>query len=126
MQLMTIAALEQNVRIHSVLHHIGRTPLARNYSVVAQVPPEIVGEILRPAIKLPFAEHVEAVLIHYENPARSIAICRSERADIDSFRPAVYGVRRAVACPHRQRLGFDDLDDLRPPWIGLGVDDVNP
>src|SRR5437667_3095151 len=56
MQLVTIAAGQQNVRIHTVLHHVWSAPLARNQCVEAKVPPEIVSQCLRSAVDLPLAE----------------------------------------------------------------------
>src|SRR6266516_4690318 len=112
MQFVAVAALQQNVRNDAVLHHVRSAPLAGNYSVVSQVPPEIVSEILRPTIQLPLAKHDEAVLIHHKNSARSIAVWRSERAGIDSLGPAVYGMWRSVPRARRQCLRLDNLDNL--------------
>src|SRR6059058_1503224 len=47
-----------------VLKRIWRAPLAGDHCVVAEMPPYIVTELLRPAIDLPAAERLETLLIH--------------------------------------------------------------
>jgi len=44
----------------AVLDHVGRAPLARDGGVVAEVPPEVVRQLLRAAVELPrpFTEKV--------------------------------------------------------------------
>ena len=53
----------------------------------------IVGQELRAAIQLPFAKHIEAVVIHHEDAAGTVAGSVPERAGVDSFRTAVNGMR---------------------------------
>src|SRR5436190_921418 len=60
MQLMAVAACQQNLRVQAVLDHVGRAPLAGDHGVAAQVPPEVVGQLLWPAILLPRALDLEA------------------------------------------------------------------
>src|SRR5439155_22400169 len=73
MQLMPIAAGQQNLRIHSVLHHVRSAPLARDQRVEAEVPPEVVGECLGSAVDFPLAENIETVRIHHEQTAWAVA-----------------------------------------------------
>src|SRR5260370_11379208 len=95
-------------------------------TVVAEVPPEVVGEILRPAVELPAAADLEGVVVDDEDAARPIAGYRAERADVDPIRSAMAGVWAAVARAVRDFLRFDRLDDARRARIRLGVDDVDP
>src|SRR5262249_52138189 len=59
MELVTIFAVEQQIRHQAVLDHVGCSPFTRHHGVIPQVPGEIVSEVLRSAIHLPLAEHVE-------------------------------------------------------------------
>ena len=68
-QLMTVAALEEDLGIDAVLDHLGRAPLAADHGVVTEVPPEVIGEILRATVELPAAADLEGVVIHDEDPA---------------------------------------------------------
>src|ERR1051325_2765753 len=49
---------------------VGRAPLEDQQRVVAEVPPEVVGELLRPAVDLPAAADVEALADEDEDAAR--------------------------------------------------------
>ena len=60
--------------LSAVLDHVGRAPFAGDRDVLAEVPPEVVSEILRAAIDLPPAEHVEALVIEQEDSARAVAV----------------------------------------------------
>src|SRR5687767_13393526 len=83
MQLVTVAATQQYFRTHSILHHVGRSPFACDDRVESQVPPEIVGKLLRTAIQLPLAEHIEALMVHHENSSGTAAVRSSQRANQD-------------------------------------------
>src|SRR5262245_54105936 len=93
MQLVSVAAAQQNFRIHPVLHHAGRSPFACDDGVESQMPPEVIREFLRSAVQFPLPEHVEALWIHHENSARTAAVRRSQRADKNSVGTAVNRVR---------------------------------
>ena len=125
-QIVTIAAVEQDVGHKAVLERLRRAPLAGDQSIVAQMPPEVVGEVLRASVELPLTEHVEGFRVHAEDPAGPFALRGAEGVDEDAVRPAVHRVRAAVVSPRGQLLGFDSLDDLRFADVGLGVDDVEP
>ena len=92
-----VFAAQQHLRHEAVLDHVGRAPFAGDHGVVAEVPPEVVGELLRPTVDLPAAEHVEALVIDQENAARRLALGVAERLDIDPLGTAMHGVRPAVA-----------------------------
>jgi hypothetical protein len=76
---------------------------------------EVIRKTLRSAIDLPSAQNVERLRIEHERSARSVAVRRAERADIDAFRPAMHGVRGRVSRALRHFLGLDDPDDRRLP-----------
>ena len=90
-----------------------------------EMPPDVVGELLRPAIDLPPAANVERLRVQDERAAGAVAVGRAQRAHVDAVRSAVDRVRRGVAGALRQRLRLDHLHDLRLARIGLGVEDVN-
>src|SRR5258706_14709179 len=95
-QLVAIAAAQQDLRIHSLAHHVGRSPFAGDESVESKVPPEIVSEFLRASIQLPLPEDIEALLIHHKNSARTVAVRSSQRAHQDSVGAAMNRVRGCV------------------------------
>src|ERR1041384_8839697 len=68
---MAVLLAEQQLRDHAALDHLRRAPLARQQGVVAEVPPEVVGEVLRPAIALPAAAAVEALAVGEEEIGRA-------------------------------------------------------
>src|SRR5580704_12191625 len=123
-QLVPVAAVQQDLRIHSLFHHAGRSPFAADQSVESEVPPEIISEFLRATIQLPLPEDIEALLIHHENSARPAAVRSSERADKDSVGTAMNRVRGCVSRTRGQRLRLNHLHDLRFARIRLGVDDM--
>ncbi len=73
-----VLGAEQHFGDQPVLDCVGRAPLAGDQRIVAEVPPGIIGEILRPAIHLPLPEHVEALVIHQEETGAD-----ADRAQID-------------------------------------------
>lgn len=125
MQAAAILGGEQNLRHQSVLKRVGRAPFAGHHGVVAEMPPGIVGETLRPAIDFPAAEHVEGLGVHQEHAARRFAACVAERRDIDAVRPAMDGMRAAIAGGLDHFFRLDDPHDGWDLRIGLGVDDVD-
>jgi hypothetical protein len=80
MQAMAVLAAQQEFRIHSVLNHVRRPPLAGDSDVIAQVPREIVAKILGTAIDLPSTERLEVVVIQGKDSARTIAARRAKSA----------------------------------------------
>ena len=108
-----------------MLHHVGRAPFAGDESVESQVPPEIISEFLRATIQLPLPEDIEALVIHHENSAGTVAVRSSQRAHKDSVGTAMNRVRGCVSRACGQRLRLNHLHDLRVARIGLGIDDMD-
>ena len=79
--LVTVAAAKQDLRIDSLPYHVGRSPFAGDESVESQVPPEIISELLSASLQLPLPEDLEALVIHHENSAGTVAIRSPQRAD---------------------------------------------
>src|ERR1700680_4594199 len=122
---MSVTALQQDFRGEAILDHLGCAPFAGNDGVESEMPPEIVGEVLRSAVHLPLSEDIEAFRVHDEDSARTVAIGRAEGTDVDPFETAVDRVGRGVSGARRQYLRLDHFYDLGFFWIGLGVDDVD-
>ncbi len=126
-QPVPVPLAEQQLADQPVLDHRRRAPLAGDHDVGAQVPPEVVGEVLRPALLLPAAEHLERVVVEQGDAARPlVAVRRAEVGDVDALGTAVRGVRAAVAGLVLVLLRFDHLGDARVAGVVLDVDDVHP
>src|SRR5439155_9559544 len=97
----------------AVLDDIRRAPFAGDQRIVAEVPPGVIGEVLRPALHLPLAAYLEALVIHQEDAARTFAVPVAERRDIDAFGTAMHRVRPGVAGELGDLAGLDYLDELR-------------
>src|SRR6202022_4123650 len=108
----------------AVFDHVRRSPFARDLDVIAEVPGEVVGKLLRPALHFPAAEDVEAVMIEQEHPARRFALGRSEGARVDALRSAVQSVGPRIAAAHEYLLRFDHLDDTGRLPVGLGIENM--
>jgi hypothetical protein len=124
-ELSPVAGAEQDLGDESVLEGVRRAPLARDHRVVAEVPPGVVGEELRPTVDLPAAERLEAFVVHQEDAARPAAVRAAERRDIDAAGAAMNGVGPGVARLLGDLLRLDYPDDLRASRVGLGVEDVD-
>src|ERR1700674_1132078 len=124
-ELVPIAAGEQDLRVYAALDHVRRAPLARDGGVVTEVPPEVVRELLGTAIQLPATLDREVVVVDDEDPARTISVGSAKSADVDAVRAAVNGVGAAVARPGRDLLRFDRVDELWLFRVRLDVEDVN-
>src|SRR5688572_21959537 len=70
MQPAAIFRAEQDFRDEAVLEHVRRAPFAGDERIMAEMPPCVIGELLRPAIDLPLAANIEGFVIHQENAAR--------------------------------------------------------
>ena len=86
------ASVAQDLRVQPILDHIGRAPLAGDHSVAAQVPPEIVGQLLWPTFPLPRALDFETSVVEQEDAARPVAIRRADGVDVDRVGAAVDSV----------------------------------
>src|SRR5271155_2919654 len=89
------------------------------------MPPEIVGEILRAAVNLPFAQNLEAVRVHDEDPAGAVAGGGAESAAKNSFGAAVDCVRARVAGALGENRRLDDFDDSRFARVWLRIHDMD-
>jgi hypothetical protein len=125
-ELVAILAAEQQLRDDAALDHVRQAPLARQQLVVADVPPHVVGELLRAAVDLPLAERIERVVVEQEDAAGALAVGRAQRRHVEPVGAAVDRVRAAVAGALGDVLRLDDLDDPRLRGIVLDVDDVDP
>src|ERR1700759_1438954 len=123
--LVAIPAGQQQLWVDAVLDHVRRAPFRGNHCVVAQVPPEVVGELLRAAILFPGALQFEGVSIHQKNATGAISAGRTECAAIDAIWSTVNGMRCAVAGLAGELFGLDHLHDFGLSGIRLGVQDVN-
>ena len=86
-------------------------------------------EPLRAAIDLPASANVESLAVHDEDAGRAfspVGAGAAQGADIQSLGTAVDGVRTRIAGLSLNLLRLDDLDDLRPRRVRLGVDDIDP
>src|SRR5262249_3190554 len=110
-KLVSILAGQQQFRIHAVLDHIGRAPFARYGSVVAEMPCEVVSEILRTSFDLPSSERLERVMIEREDAAGAFSVRSAESADVDAIGAAVQSVRAAVSGAIGDFFRLNDFDD---------------
>src|SRR5437667_9586655 len=97
MDLMAVFTIEQQFGDQPVLDHIRRAPLAGDHRVMAEMPPEVVCQVLRAVIRFPWALNIEARVVHGKHAARSIAVRGAERADIDGIGTTMNRVRAAVS-----------------------------
>src|SRR5688572_26054460 len=86
MQTMPVLTVKQQVGLHPALDHARGAPLAGDQRVVAEVPPEVVVQILLATLDLPAAQHVEGVVIEDEDAPGALAVRRAEGADVDAVR----------------------------------------
>jgi hypothetical protein len=124
-QPVAVLVAEQELRVHARLDHVRRAPLAGDHAVVAEVPPEVVGELLRAAVALPCALDLERVVVEDEDAAGTVAIRVAEGVHVDAVRAAVHGVRAAVAGLLRDLLGLDRPDDSRLERVALRVQHIH-
>src|SRR3989442_14516657 len=104
---MTVTALQQDVRVDAILDHLRRAPLAGDHRVVAEMPPEVVGEVLRAAVQLPATADFEGVVVDDEDAARAVPGGGAEGADVNPIGTAVASMRAAVAGAVRHFLRLD-------------------
>src|SRR5215216_6112818 len=102
------AASEQVLGVQPVLEHRGGAPLGGDHGVVIEVPPDVVGEELLPAVQLPGADDLEAVVVQQGDPAGAVVdVGAAESGQEDGAGPAVDGVGAGVAGLAGQFLGAD-------------------
>src|SRR5215212_5842455 len=96
-QAMSVLAIEQQLGLDATTDHVRRAPFAADQGVIAEVPPEVVVQVLLAPLDLPAAAHVEGVVVEDEDPTRPVAVGGTERADVDAVRTTVDGVPIGVA-----------------------------
>ena len=124
-QLVAVFPGEQMLGHEAVLEHIRRAPLAGYHRVVPEMPPHVVGELLRSAIDLPATEHVKGFVIHQQDAAGRFSFGVAQRADVDPIWAAMDRVRTSVSRPIDDLCGLDGSYDSRIIGIGLRVEDMN-
>src|SRR5262249_2954728 len=113
MQLMTVLSGEEQLGVRAVLVHVGSAPLAGDHRVAAQMPPEIVGQILWAAIQFPTPADLKRLRVQDENAAGAFTLRRSKRVKVDAIGPAVRSVRPAVTRAPNDCLRLNHPGDLR-------------
>ena len=71
MQPVAVLAAEQQFGDDAVLDHRRGAPLAGDQRVLGEVPPGVVGQVLRAAVGLPGPHHVERVVVEQRDAARA-------------------------------------------------------
>src|SRR5688500_4399171 len=89
------------------------------------MPPEVVGEVLRSAVRLPGAAHRKVFVIQHEDSAWPFAFGAADGVDVDAVWPAVGSVRAAVARLARDLFGLNHLYERGVAWVWRGVQDVD-
>src|SRR5690349_24619614 len=125
MQLVSVLAAEQQLRNDPGFDHFRRAPFGRDHDALTEVPPEVVSQLLRPAILLPCALYRKVVMVEHEHATRSVAVRRANRVDVDAVRSTVDGVRPTVASFTPDFVRVDDFDEFGLSRVGLGVQHVN-
>src|SRR5262245_36193811 len=125
LKLVAVLAAKQKFGIHSILDHVGSAPGAGDHSVEPQVPPHVVSQLLRTAIKLPAALNLQRLRVHDKCAARTVAVGRAKCTQIDSVRSAVDGMRCRIAGAIPNLLGLYDFDDSRLLRIRFDIKDVD-
>ncbi len=128
MQPVPVLVREQILRDDPVLELRRQRPFARHHVVARQVPPEVVMLVLRAAVDLPAAEHVEGLAIHDEDARRAVGAVlarAAQRAHVDALGSAMHGVRPRIAGLREDFVGLDDLVDARLRRMRLRVDHVD-
>ncbi len=125
MQPAAIFRTEQDLRDKTFLEGVGRPPLAGDERVMPEMPPGVVGEALGPAVYLPLAADVEGLVVHQEDAARLLALSVAQRGDVDALGAAMDGMGTRITRSLGHLCRLDDLNDLRLPPVGLGIDDVD-
>ena len=121
---MTVILPNYVLKSSPAFEHLRSSPLAGHHGVNADVPPEIVGQFLRPSVQFPGPDGLEGIVVQQHDAARTIAFRGAQGADVNRVRPAVNGMGATVAGPVHL-FGLNGLDDPRPLRVGLRVDDVD-
>src|SRR5262245_34178402 len=84
MQFAAVSAVQKDFRHQPVLESIGRTPLAGDERVLAQMPPGIVRQQLRPPVELPLPADIKGFVVHEEDSPRRLAAAIGEAGDVNA------------------------------------------
>src|SRR5262245_64637778 len=96
-QAPAVFAAEQDLGNEAVFNGVGSPPFAGDHGVVAEMPPGVIGELLRPAIDLPAPERLEAFVVHDKDAARTLALGAAGRRDLGGGPTALGGSRSGVS-----------------------------
>ena len=125
-QVVAVLVGEQQLGLDAALDHVRRAPLAGEQRVVADVPPDVVGQVLRAAVDLPAPARAEVVVVEQEHAARAVARRVAERARRRGRRGrsgrCAGGCSR---CGGASSSGSIDLRQLGVARVVLDVDDVD-
>ncbi len=124
-QSTAIARTQKHFRNQAVFKGVRRAPFAGYERVISQVPPAVVGQLLRSAVDFPAPERLEAFRIQQKNPAGRATVGVPERSDIDAAWTAVHRVRTRIAGAAGNGLRFDHLDDGRVQRVGFRIEDID-
>jgi hypothetical protein len=69
MQLVAVFPGQRELGYEAVLEHVRRAPFAGHHRVVTEMPPHVIGELLRAAVYLPSTKHVKGLMIHQHDTA---------------------------------------------------------
>ena len=109
----------------AMLKHLRRSPFAGHHRVQANVPPEVIGELLRAPVQLPRPDRFKRVVVQHHDSAGPPAVRRAQGANVDGVGATVNRMGTAVAGP-LHFLGFDGFHDAGPRRVRLRIDDVDP
>src|SRR5690242_21848616 len=84
MNLVSVLASKEQLRIDAIFHHIRRAPFRRNHRVVPEMIPEGVRQLLGAAISLRLAFQLKRGGVHEDNAAGAVSSRRSERASVNA------------------------------------------
>ena len=91
-----------------------------------QVPPGVVGEVLRPAVGLPGPSTSKVSWSSRAMPpGPSVAVRAAEAGHEDAIGPAVQGVRTGVAGLRGELGRLDRLEQRGLAWVGSGVEHID-
>src|SRR6186997_1895335 len=107
--LMPVFTGKQKVGLESAFDHVWRAPLAGQQRVESQMPPKIIMQELWASIHLPLTQDLERLTIQHENAPWAIAIGRSNRANVNTFRSTVNRVWTRIISARKNFLGLDHL-----------------
>src|SRR5215475_14639674 len=113
MQRVTVLSSQQQFRINPAFYHLRRAPLACDHGVMAEMPPEIVGEKLRATVLFPSPADLKTFRVHDKDSAGTAAFIRADGVDVNAVRAAMRCVGSAVSAFFHDHFRLNDFDDAR-------------